>query len=261
MNWKEWKKYYQMIVKRLGIDNEKDKFSAHILNKIIKNRIDKEKIEYKLKKLLNNSNIFIFGCGPSLDSTIKLLKAIDYDGINIAADGAITALLENEIFCHINVSDLDGNINDSLDANLKGTITIIHAHGDNINLIRDYVEKFRGNILGSVQTEPFGSLINYGGFTDGDRCVFLATKFNCKRIILVGFDFGKKVGKYSKQNLGKHIAGPEKLIKLEFASFLISEILKKYDIEMFTLSKDYNIDGLISISLDELKEILREEKE
>jgi uncharacterized Rossmann fold enzyme len=72
----------------------------------------------------------------------------------------------------------------------------------------------------------------------------------------VGFDFGKKVGKYSKQNLGEHIAGPKKLIKLEFASFLISEILKKHDIEVFTLSKDYNVDGLISISLDELKKLL-----
>jgi len=144
-----------------------------------------------------------------------------------------------------------------LKANSEGTITIIHAHGDNISLLKKYVPRFQGSVLGSVQTEPFDNLVNYGGFTDGDRCIFLALNFKCKRIILSGFDFGLKVGKYSKMGLNDHDASPRKIIKLEFAQFLISEILKKYPIEIFTLSTNQPINGLKSITIKEVEEICK----
>ena len=43
-----------------------------------------------------------------------------------------------------------------------------------------------------------GKVHNFGGFTDGDRCVFLANHFKAKKIILLGMDFGTRIGKYSK---------------------------------------------------------------
>ena len=257
MNWNEWKSYYQLIIKKLKIDSSLDENSAQILNSLLDQKVNKELVETDLKELIANSNAFIFGCGPSLRKMVKQLKKTNLEGINIAADGAISALLEYNIFCHINVSDLDGNIKDSLKANSNGTITIIHAHGDNIPLIKEYTPKFTKKILGSVQVKPFGNLVNYGGFTDGDRGIFLAENFNCKRIILVGFDFGFTVGEYSKPSLGEHIAGKNKTIKLEFASFLISEILKKNDIEIFSLSTNSNIKGVKSISVEKLKKLLK----
>jgi Uncharacterized Rossmann fold enzyme len=36
---------------------------------------------------------------------------------------------------------------------------------------------------------PLNKVYNFGGFTDGDRCVFLADEMNAKSITLVGMDF------------------------------------------------------------------------
>ena len=62
------------------------------------------------------------------------------------------------------------------------------------------VRKF-SNVIGSTQTKSFGKMENFGGFTDGDRCVFLAEYFNAKKIVLIGMDFGREIGKYSKNNV------------------------------------------------------------
>ena len=45
--------------------------------------------------------------------------------------------------------------------------------------------------------EKFANLQNYGGFTDGDRAVFIADHFKAKKIFLIGFDFNDDVGRYS----------------------------------------------------------------
>ena len=53
------------------------------------------------------------------------------------------------------------------------------------------------NCIGTTQTNPFNKVQNFGGFTDGDRGVFLASYFNAKKIILFGMDFGNQIGKFS----------------------------------------------------------------
>ena len=56
---------------------------------------------------------------------------------------------------------------------------VVHAHGDNIEKIH-LVKNFK-NCIGTTQTKSFGKLHNFGGFTDGDRCVFLANHFKAKK--------------------------------------------------------------------------------
>ena len=46
---------------------------------------------------------------------------------------------------------------------------------------------------------PVENVYNFGGFTDGDRCVFLAEEFKAREIVLVSMDFGNSIGKYSKK--------------------------------------------------------------
>ncbi len=46
-----------------------------------------------------------------------------------------------------------------------------------------------GNIIGSTQVQPLENVFNFGGFTDGDRCVFLAKEFQASGIMMIGFDF------------------------------------------------------------------------
>ncbi|MCK4615208.1 MAG: DUF115 domain-containing protein [Thermoplasmata archaeon] len=104
------------------------------------------------------------------------------------------------------ITGLDGRPEDLLYWNSKGVPLVVHAHGDNMESIRTLTPRFT-HCMGTMQSRPFGEIYNFGGFTDGDRCVFLADHFGAFRIILLGFDF-QHVGKYSfttdpGMNLGK----------------------------------------------------------
>jgi hypothetical protein len=109
---------------------------------------------------------------------------------------------------------LDGNIEDQIFANSKGAIVAIHAHGDNIPQIKSWAPKFEGRVIGTSQCQPPKNLYNFGGFTDGDRSVFLAHHFGASNIRLMGFDF-ENVGE--KPNSNKVV----KQEKLKWAKKLI----------------------------------------
>jgi len=103
----------------------------------------------------------------------------------IAADGATSVLMKNGITPEIIVTDLDGNMDDEAKA---GAIMVVHAHGDNMEALKRYVPEMK-NVIGTTQSRPLWNVYNFGGFTDGDRCVFLAKEFGAKSITLIGFDF------------------------------------------------------------------------
>ena len=67
-----------------------------------------------------------------------------------------------------------------------------------IEKILKLAPKFK-NFIGTTQVFPLQNVYNFGGFTDGDRCVFFADEFHCKEIWLLGMDFGYPVGYYSKK--------------------------------------------------------------
>ena len=117
----------------------------------------------------------------------------------VAADGATSAMIEERLSPDIVATDLDGNIDDILLANLKGANIAIHAHGDNLDQIAR-LSSFFNNVLGTTQAQPRGNLYNFGGFTDGDRAMFLSVALGASEITLAGMDFGDVVTKYSKPN-------------------------------------------------------------
>jgi uncharacterized Rossmann fold enzyme len=110
------------------------------------------------------------------------------DAVHIAADGAAEVLLRRGMVPDILVSDLDGPFPAILQASGEGAITVVHAHGDNLDALSEYVPQLK-NIVGTCQCRPPEGLYNFGGFTDGDRCVFLARELGASSIRLVGFDF------------------------------------------------------------------------
>jgi len=115
------------------------------------------------------------------------------------ADGATRAIIENGLKPDIVVTDLDGDIKSLKKVGRTNTLMVVHAHGDNTDKIH-LVKNFK-NCVGTTQTKPAGRIHNFGGFTDGDRCVFLANHFKAKKIILLGMDFGTRIGKYSKTTI------------------------------------------------------------
>lgn len=212
MQYNEWKNIYYEIIRDFSYNVKDDEKSALILSKVV----DKEKLiePTRLEKIIYNKTAYIFGAAvPS-----KITN--NFDGVIISADGATTALLENDILPDIIVSDLDGIIDDLLIANQKGSTIIIHAHGDNIEVIQKYVPEFQGKIFCTTQSKPFGTVFNFGGFTDGDRAVFIAEHFGTNKIKLVGFDF-ERIGRYSFSKNNKI-----KLKKLKWAKKLINIIDK-----------------------------------
>ena len=241
MNWSEWEKHYISIKDNINLSFERDYEAATVLNQYL-DEIEVEETINRIAQLIDKNICHIFGCGPSLEVNLEEViknKVIKNQDVIIAADGAAEAFLINDMAPDIIVTDLDGNIDAIHEANRRGSIIVIHAHGDNIQKITQLSQRFKRRI-GSVQVKPFGLLNNYGGFTDGDRCVFLAEHFNASKIFLYGFDFGKIVGKYSKTDQDQDFKADEiKLKKLEIAKSLIDTLKENKNVKIINSTNKY----------------------
>jgi len=215
MKFSDWEPIYYQILSDFNYARNKDEEAAIILKNLLK---QKEILHIdKLSEVIKNKELYVIGAGPSVQDDITNL---DSKNVIIAADGATSPLIKNGIVPDIIVTDLDGFIPDQIKANEQGAMIIIHAHGDNIPAIKRWVPKFDNNLLGTTQAEPDESnnLYNFGGFTDGDRAVFLAAHFQARVIKLIAFDF-KSVGETPyKYNL------KIKLKKLTWANLLIGMV-------------------------------------
>ncbi|MBT3329461.1 MAG: DUF115 domain-containing protein [Nitrosopumilus sp.] len=239
-----WEKRYLLILKELGYSQKKDRESAIILDSILKKTNTTEKI----LKLIEGKTVFVIGSGPSLSNAIPKLKKLK-KSIKIAADSSLKPLVDNGIIPDIVVTDLDGDENTIKKIAKTKSIFIIHAHGDNIEKL-ELVKKIR-NCIGTTQSNPFNKIQNFGGFTDGDRGVFLANYFGAKKIILFGMDFGNRIGKFSNtKNSDRKI----KLKKLEIGENLLIWLSTITKSELFTTSKP--IKGFKKISYKDLDIII-----
>ena len=239
-----WKRRYQSILKEMSYSEKKDKESAVILDSILKKNNNYQKIT----KLIQGKTVFVIGSGPSLSFAIPKLKKFK-KSIKIAADSALKPLLENEIVPDIIVTDLDGDEDAIKKLSKKKSIFVIHAHGDNIKKLQ-MVKEIK-NCIGTTQTTPFNKIQNFGGFTDGDRGVFLANHFEAKKIILFGMDFGKHIGKFSNT---KKSDRDTKLKKLKIGEELLIWLSTITKSELFTTSR--SIEGFKKISYKELDIII-----
>ena len=102
------------------------------------------------------------------------LPSSEPPAVVVAADGATTACLDAGIVPGVIVSDLDGPLAAEVSANRRGSLVVVHAHGDNIEVVAEWVPQFPAELAGSWAGPPRPALLNVGGFTDGDRAVFLA---------------------------------------------------------------------------------------
>ena len=202
----------------------------------------------KLERKIRNQTVFVIGAGSSLLSSIPILKK--YKNITkIVADGTTRALIENKIMPDVVVTDLDGEPEFLKKASRDGAIMIVHAHGDNIGKLK-LASEFR-SCVGTTEGKPFGNIHNFGGFTDGDRCVFLARYFMAKKIILLGMDFGARIGRYSKIKVHDRRTKLRKLRRgkklLEwFASKDNSGLYTTKPIKGFTRIRAANLEKIIS---------------
>jgi len=239
-----WGERYFSILKEMNYSEKKDKESALILDSILKKT---DAIE-KVREIIQGNTVFVIGSGPSLSSAIPKLKKLK-KSIKIAADSSLKPLIDNGIIPDIIVTDLDGNEDTIKKISNTKSIFVIHAHGDNIEKLQ-MVKKMK-NCVGTTQTNPFNKIQNFGGFTDGDRGVFLASHFGAKKIILFGMDFGNQIGKFSNT---KRSERKIKLKKLKIGKDLLIWLSTITKSELFTTSK--SIEGFKKITYEELDIII-----
>lgn len=175
---REWHPIYMDIVSHFGYSVEEDRRSARLLGEL-RGTDGLEPLEKLRGKRVEVQ-------GP--------LMEVPREEIQIPAGSAISRALEMGGKPYMIVTDLDGDTEKQLEANLNGVTAVIHAHGDNMDLVNEWAGRFTGHVISTCQCEPVRGVYNFGGFTDGDRAVFIADHFGAREIVLNGWDLGTPVG-------------------------------------------------------------------
>lgn len=171
MQYSDWEPIYNQILEDMGYDKGMDETSVRILKMVTVNcdLMDEE----ELTKIIG-TEVTVFGNSDNLEKDIENLKPI---GTFIASGSAVSKLLRMKIIPDIIVTDLDGDIIPQIQASEDGTISLLHAHGDNHTAILMYASRFKGPVILTTQSKPDTIVLNFGGFTDGDRAVCLAKHY------------------------------------------------------------------------------------
>ncbi|MHA1912142.1 MAG: 6-hydroxymethylpterin diphosphokinase MptE-like protein [Candidatus Kariarchaeaceae archaeon] len=225
--------WYPYICEKLSISSEDDK---HTLDYALEHWSKSSSDEVIFSKLIKGKQAIVFGCGPSLTYDIKLFTTMNkaIEPLIVASDGATQALLENNLVPDLIVTDLDGDPESLIAASKQGSYFLIHVHGDNLDNLEQIMPKIKAHYLLTTQAQPKPPIVNYFGFTDGDRAVFALNHFSADKIILLGFDLGDTVSAYSKPAFSQNTpASPSKKIKMTIAQDLLGWIQELTDISLF----------------------------
>lgn len=189
MRFEDWEPIYEEILEVFGFSREEDEGAAHLLQNLLLGREEDLSAE-DLDSIIRGREVLVCGNAPSLSRELEnVLEELDVEVIAvIAADGATTALLDAGVLPDLIVTDLDGFLPDIIAANERGSAVVVHAHGDNANALKEYVPRLK-RVFGTTQSGPIEGIYNFGGFSDGDRSVFLARNLGASRIRIIGFDY------------------------------------------------------------------------
>lgn len=184
MDFSLWEPHYREILEYFGFSREEDEKAAALLATLVV-RDDLALLAART----NGCDVVVCGNAPCL---LKELGRITRGSVVFAADAAADVLFTHGCRPDAVFTDLDGATDLLREMNAKGTIVVVHAHGDNIPLLRHWTKKFTGPVVATTQSVPLPHVHNFGGFSDGDRAVFAADALGAKTITLVGFDLDDK---------------------------------------------------------------------
>ncbi|MFX0040628.1 MAG: 6-hydroxymethylpterin diphosphokinase MptE-like protein [Promethearchaeota archaeon] len=256
----EFKEWYLQIINDFKFSHQKDCEARDYLSYLLSQKNENwslDKILNSFREIISSKQaIMIYGCGPSLEKTILTIlktKGLKYFNkfINLTADGASVLLKEKGIKIDAIFTDLDGITKSEF---YYAVFNIVHAHGDNIKILKLFkneIIKFE-NIIGTTQVKPSANLINSGGFTDGDRILYLIHTLltSNQKLFLVGMDFGSVIGKYSKLNIKRNqSASSEKIKKLKYGIELIKWLKPRIKNEIYFVNSEFVSEDFVSLSI------------
>ena len=218
MEFRDWEPVYEQILSDFGYSREEDERAARELAALASDKPQCDDV--CLTGMFGNCATIVAGPPRSEEHLHDLIK-----GTTLSVGIGTALLLKEGSVPDFVVTDLDGDVASDLDANVKGAVLVVHAHGDNIPAIRQFVPSVKGRMVLTTQSTPFGSVRDFGGFTDGDRAVVLAAHFGTHDLKLIGFDL-----RHPRPKAGTSIETKAK--KLRWAERLIELIELKNDIEI-----------------------------
>jgi 2-amino-4-hydroxy-6-hydroxymethyldihydropteridine diphosphokinase len=181
---------------------------------------------------LRGRDAIVVGLGPNAGPPpVWRLPAADRAPALIAADGATATCLAAGLVPEVVTTDLDGPIPAEVAANRRGSLVVVHAHGDNGTAVEEWVPQFPGPLAGSWAGPPQDGILDVGGFTDGDRGAYLADEVGAARILLWGFDF------HSVEEVDP-VARARKRAKLTWAERLLGTLAAEGSTPLFRWRRD-----------------------
>ena len=152
MNSRDWAKIYNDIALDLGLSQPDDYLASEILSGMLGDRSRISNLDPFIGQPAN-----VYGNGPMLARDMEESPR----GLEIVADSAISTYLKHRGVPDIIVTDLDGNMSEIIECSLSGSLVVIHAHGDNIGRLNEFVPSIQGRVIGTTQNSPLWNVFNF----------------------------------------------------------------------------------------------------
>ncbi|MGM0398754.1 MAG: 6-hydroxymethylpterin diphosphokinase MptE-like protein, partial [Halobacteriota archaeon] len=176
----DWIPLYEQVRRDFGYDRSADERARDVLAEYA-HPFDFDRFD------LEDQTVAIAGGASVLEDEIPVAATADRV---FAASTAADVLLGAGVDVDLLVTDLDKNTETAVAMTKAGRPVAVHAHGDNIDLLRRFVPAMdRDDVLATTQVEPVDAVYDFGGFTDGDRAAFIADHFGASELRFPGWDF------------------------------------------------------------------------
>ncbi|MHB8604665.1 MAG: 6-hydroxymethylpterin diphosphokinase MptE-like protein [Thermoplasmatota archaeon] len=182
----EWEADYEKILAEFGYARKADLDARDRLSELARGKTLAE--DAALERVFAGATATLLGPAMRATRDIRALAPPI-----VVTDGAAAGAGAAGITPALVATDLDGDVAAQVFMNMRGSVVAVHAHGDNVARLAEWVPRFPGPLLLSTQAEPRAPVRNFGGFTDGDRAAALAVAYGATRLKLAGFDFDRPV--------------------------------------------------------------------
>jgi 2-amino-4-hydroxy-6-hydroxymethyldihydropteridine diphosphokinase len=226
-----WAPRYERIRAEFGFPFDREEAAAQVLESLLPAPDGADPL-VRIRDRIAGRDAVVVGLAPAAGPPPLWRRPSDArPPCILTADGATATCLAAGIVPTVIVTDLDGPVVSEIAANRRGSLVVVHAHGDNVPALREWVPQFPGEIVGSWAGPPRGPLLNVGGFTDGDRAAYLAADAGAREVLLWGFDFDHVTET-------DPVARARKLAKLRWARELLRELSEAGPPRLLTWNPD-----------------------